>query len=130
MASPHRPAATKRTGARKAAATKRTARPSTPPMSEFDKARAAAISKRTTTNVFEWEGYGRTWHVRRPNPALMAQMQAEQATFMDFVLGHFVEAERNEFLATLAADPEFDIDLVHLVIEQIEKVVYAEIPLD
>ena len=57
-------------------------------------------------------------------------MQAEQATFMDFVLGHFVEAERPEFLATLAADPEFDIDLVHLVIEQIEKVVYAEIPLD
>lgn len=119
--------------AKKAAATKKAAARRPQPqtvVSDFDLARQKLVSKRTTTTVFEWEGFGRTWHVRRPNPALLQQMQEDKATFMDFVLGHFVPEERDDLLAAFAADETFDFDIIELLITEVEKVVYAEIPLD
>ena len=104
-------------------------RTATPKLSAFDAERKKLIEKRSVSTVFEWEGYGRTWHVKRPNPALVQAMKEDESSFMDFVLGHFVESERSEFLATLVADEDFDFDVIELLQAQIQEVVYAEIPL-
>ena len=57
------------------------------------------------------------------------RLAEDKASFMDFVLGHFVETQRDEFLATLAADPEFDFDIIELLVAEVETVVYADLPL-
>lgn len=111
---------------KKAGATRRTA---TPKLSSFDAKRKQLVEKRSVSTIFEWEGYGRIWHVKRPNPALVQAMKEDESSFMDFVLGHFVEDERSEFLATLVADEDFDFDVIELLQAQIQEVVYAEIPL-
>lgn len=123
--------AARSTTAKKAPATKKAAarRKPAPQLSSFDAARRNLVAKRQTETVYKWEGYGREWLVRRPNPALIAQLSEDKASFMDFVLGHFVETQRDEFLATLAADPEFDFDIIELLVAEVETVVYADLPL-
>lgn len=98
-------------------------------LSAFDAARRNLVAKRQTETAYKWEGYGREWLVRRPNPALIAQLAEDKASFMDFVLGHFVETQRDEFLAVLAADPEFDFDIIELLVAEVEAIVYADLPL-
>ncbi len=111
-----RPTATKRTAA---------ARPQT-----FDERRQAAIAARQETAVFEWEGYGRTWHLRRPNPALVAGLEETESVtaIINFILGYIVEDERDEFYAALAGDEALDFDILGLITTEFSEIVYAEIP--
>lgn len=115
---------------RKAAAKKAPARrTATPKLSAFDAARKKVVEKRETETVFDWEGYGRTWQVCRPNPMIVHQMSTGDASFTDFVLSHFVEDQRADFIAATAADPDFDFDIIELIVSEIENVVYADLPL-
>lgn len=115
----------KKAPAKKAAA-RRTA---TPRLSPFDAARKKIVEKRPTQTVFDWVGYDRTWQVCRPNPMIVHQMSTGEASFTDFVLSHFVEDQRNDFIAVTIADPDFDFDIIELIIAEIEAVVYAALPL-
>ena len=116
----------KKAPAKKAAARRTPA----PKLSAFDAARRNLVAKRAEETVFKWEGYGREWLVRRPNPALVAQMAEGKASFMDFVLDHFVKAQRDDILAVFATDDDFDFDVIELLVAEIEAIVYANLPLE
>lgn len=101
-----------------------------PVADDFDSKRAALVAQRKQTSVFEWEGYGRLWHLRRPNPALVAALEDADGAkpVLDFILGFIVEEERDDFYAAMVADEDMDFDILTLLTEQLSEVVYAEVP--
>lgn len=102
-----------------------------PKVLSFDEKRAELIAKRgKTTEVFEWDAYGRTWHIKRPNPAVASAVESAEgyAAIIDHVLAHLVEGERDEFFQVLAADDELDLDLIMLMVGEMSAIVYSEIP--
>lgn len=127
--------------AKKAAATKKAAqsrrvtprKPVAPPPSEFDKARLKLVkSRKASETVFPWDAYGKTWHVQRPNPALVAAYGDPEfeVGLMEYLTGHLIETERVAFMKALLADPDFDLDVLGLVVNSIEEIVYPDIPLE
>ena len=107
-------------------------RPTTakPKPQTFAERRAALIAEREATQVFEWEGYDRTWHIQRPNPMLIANLESTDsvAAITDYLLGHVIEDERDDFYAALLADDAMDYDLLGLITSEFTEIVYAEIP--
>lgn len=111
----------KATGARATARTK----PKT-----FDEKRAAIIAARKTSGRYEWDAYGQTWHVKRPNIALVGELEDADSigAFTNYLIAHIDEGQRAEFLDELLKDEELDLDIITAMTEDLQELVYSELP--
>ena len=111
--------------AKKAAGRTRTAKPKT-----FAEKREQIIADRKVTTRFEWEVYGRIWHLKRPNVALLGELEERDdiAGFTLYLTAHIDAAEREDFMQALAADEELDFDIITAMAEDMQSIVYSEIP--
>lgn len=92
---------------------------------DFDAARKRRKGKR-----FKWRAYGKTWDLKRPNVAVMADLESLETTgaFINYITAHVDATQRKDFLATLAADEELDFDVLADMAKSMQEVVYADLP--
>lgn len=110
--------------AKKATTRRTTAKPKT-----FDDKRKALLAKRGESR-WDFDAYGRTWSVKRPNIALVGELEDAETigAFTAYLVAHVDESERQDFIDALKNDEELDLDIIQLLAEDMQRVVYAGIP--
>lgn len=113
-----------------AAGTRRTTPRKVTSISDFEAERKKIVKARKGTKTFEWDVYDRTWHLKRPNIAFIAEQEESETigSLVNTIVSHIVKEEREDFLKALADDEDLDFDVLGAMIGSMQKIVYAEIP--
>lgn len=112
-----RKATAKKAPAKKVAATRRTAPPRAKP-------------EPTGPKRWDWDAYGQTWSVKRPNVVIASEIEdAETAgAFINYLVAHVDADQRDAFFEALTGDEDLDITGLMDMIAELQEVVYADIP--
>ena len=113
--------------AAKPATTRRTTAKKPVVVHDFDAERKRIIKARKNATA-PWSCYGREWTVKRPNTAVVSELNSDEDPFgylIQSLIASVVKDERADFLAALQADEDLDIDVVAAMTAAIAELVYA-----
>ena len=80
--------------------------------------------------VHQFDAFGRLWDVKPANVTLLTDFEENEsiASMLQFVVGHIVKAQREDFLVAFAQEEDMDLENMVELSKAVQQAAYPDIP--